>query len=57
MSDLDLPVDTDHDRSLMDMGGLLMDLQSQVNLRVDVATERMLRPDIRRRILSEAVPL
>jgi predicted nucleotidyltransferase len=41
----------------MDLGGLLMDLQSQLNMRIDVATERMLRADIRDRVLSEAVPL
>jgi predicted nucleotidyltransferase len=55
MSDLDLLVDMDHDRSLMDMGDLLM--ERQLNLQIDVATERMLRQDIRRRVLSEAVPL
>jgi predicted nucleotidyltransferase len=57
LSDLDLLVDLDHDRSLMDMGGLLMDLQGQLNMHIDVATERMLRRDIRERVLSEAVPL
>jgi predicted nucleotidyltransferase len=57
LSDLDLLVDLDHDRSLMDLGGLLMDLQAQLNVHIDVATERMLRRDIRERVLSEAVPL
>jgi uncharacterized protein len=57
LSDLDLLVDLDHDRSLMDLGGLLMDLQADLNVRIDVATERMLRSDIRERVLSEAVPL
>ncbi|MDQ1468986.1 MAG: uncharacterized protein QOJ99_466 [Bryobacterales bacterium] len=41
-SDLDLLVDLDRGRSLMDLGVLLMDLQSQLNMRIDVATERML---------------
>lgn len=41
----------------MDLGGLLMELQTQLNIRVDVATECMLRPDIQARALSEAVPL
>ena len=57
LSDLDLLVDLDHDRSLMDMGGLLMELQAQLNAKIDIATERMLRRDIRERVLSEAVPL
>ena len=56
-SDLDLLVDLDRGRSLMDLGGLLMDLRAQLNMQVDVATERMLRSDIRDRVLSEAVPL
>jgi predicted nucleotidyltransferase len=41
----------------MDIGGLLMDLQAQLNTKVDVATERMLRREIRERVLSEAIPL
>jgi uncharacterized protein len=57
LSDLDLLVDLDHGRSLMDMGGLLMDLQARLNIQNDVSTERMLRQDIRERVLSEAVPL
>jgi uncharacterized protein len=55
LSDLDLLVDLDRGRTLMDLGGLLMDLQTQLNLQIDVATERMLRPDIRERVLAEAV--
>lgn len=57
LSDLDLLVDLDDNRSLMDMGGLLMDLQAQLNAKIDVATERMPRRDIRERVLSEAVLL
>jgi uncharacterized protein len=57
VSDVDLLVDLDHGRSLMDMGGLLMELQAQLNIRVDIATERMLRQDIRERVLCEAIPL
>jgi predicted nucleotidyltransferase len=56
-SDLDLLVDLDRGRTLMDLGGLLMDLQAQLSIRVDVTTESMLRKDIRDRIVSEAVPL
>jgi uncharacterized protein len=57
LSDLDLLVDLDGGRTLMDLGGLLMDLQSQLRIRIDITTERMLRSEIRDRVLSEAVPL
>jgi len=56
-SDIDLLVELRPERSLMDLGGLLMDLQQSIGVRVDVATERMLRPEVRRRVLAEAVPL
>ena len=57
MSDLDVLVDMDPDRSLFDMGGLLIDLQDLLGCRVDVVTERGLRRRIRDRVLHEAVPL
>jgi predicted nucleotidyltransferase len=56
-SDVDFLVDLDPDRTLMDLGGLLMDLQALLPLRVDVATEKMLRPKVRERALADAVPL
>jgi len=56
-SDIDLLVELRPEQSLMDLGGLLMDLQASIGVRVDVATERMLRPEVRRRVLAEAVPL
>jgi predicted nucleotidyltransferase len=56
-SDIDFLVDMDPDRSLMDLGGLLMDLQEMLPARVDVATEKMLRPKIRERAMRDAVPL
>jgi len=37
-SDLDLLVDLDPDRTLMDLGGLLMELQALLGQSVDVAT-------------------
>jgi predicted nucleotidyltransferase len=57
LSDLDLLVDMDGGRSLMDLGGLLMELEAELNMHVDVTTVRMLRPEIRDRVLAEAVPL
>jgi uncharacterized protein len=56
-SDLDLLVDLDPDRTLMDLGGLLMELQEMLQVRVDVATEAMLRPKVRQRALADAVAL
>ncbi len=41
----------------MDLGGLLSGLQDILHAPVDVATERMLRPRVRDRVLREAVPL
>lgn len=56
-SDTDLLVDLDPGRTLLDLGGLLMDVQNAAGVRVDVALERMLRPDVRWRVVEEAVPL
>jgi len=56
-SDIDFLVDLDPDRTLMDLGGLLMELQELLQTRVDVATETMLRPKVRERALADAVPL
>lgn len=56
-SDVDVLVDMEPGRSLLDMGGLLMDLQDLLGCSVDVVTERGLRPRIRDRVLAEAVPL
>ena len=44
-------------RSLLDLGGLLMDLQKLMGRKVDVVTETGLRPRLRPRILREARPL
>lgn len=56
-SDIDFLVDMAPDRSLFDLGGLLMDLQQLLKRRVDVVTERGLRPRIRGRVLAEAKPI
>lgn len=56
-SDIDLLVDLEPGRSLLDLGGLLMDLQALLDRPVDVVTERGLRERIRERVLREAVPL
>jgi uncharacterized protein len=44
-------------RSLLDHAALMIDLERLLGRRVDVATERGLKPQIRERILAEAVRL
>jgi hypothetical protein len=53
-SDLDLLVDMEPDRSILDLGGLLMDLQELLECRIDIVTEKGLRGRIRERVLKEA---
>jgi predicted nucleotidyltransferase len=56
-SDIDFLVDLEAGRSLLDLGGLLMELQDLLHCKVDVVTEKGLRTRIRSRVLQEAVPL
>lgn len=56
-SDLDLLVEMEPGRSLLDLGGLLMELQDLLGCSVDVVTEKGLRERIRDRVLKEAVAL
>jgi len=56
-SDIDFLVRMMPGRSLFDLGALLMDLQDLLGCRVDVVTERGLRPRIREHVLRDAVPL
>jgi uncharacterized protein len=56
-SDIDFLVDMEPGRSLLDLGGLLVDLQDLLGQNVDVVTERGLKPRIRERVLHEAVAL
>jgi predicted nucleotidyltransferase len=56
-SDVDFLVDLEPDRSLFDLGGLLMDLQDLLQRNVDVVTERGLRPRVAQRVLADAVEL
>ena len=56
-SDIDFLVEMEPGRSLLDLGGLLMDLQDVLGRDVDVVTERGLNPRIRDRVLQEAVAL
>ena len=56
-SDIDLLVRLEPGRSLLDLGGLAVDLQGRLGRRVDVVTEAGLRPRLRERVLREALPL
>ncbi len=56
-SDIDLLVNMEKGRSLLDLGGLLMDLEDLLGCKVDVVTEKGLRERIRERVLKEAVVL
>ena len=57
LSDIDFLVRMIPGRSLLDLGALLMDLQDLLGRRVDVVTERGLRPRMRERVLRDAVPV
>ena len=56
-SDLDLLVRFDHGRSLLDHGGLLMDLRDLLGVKVDVIDEDAMTPRFRQQVLREAIPL
>lgn len=56
-SDVDFLVELEPGRSVLDLGGPLMDLQEYLHCKVDVMTPTMLKPRIRERALREATPL
>jgi uncharacterized protein len=56
-SDIDFLVDFEPGRSLLDLAGLLVDLEDLLGHRVDVVTEPGLKARIRPRVLAEAVPV
>ena len=56
-SDVDFLVQMEAGRSLLDMGGLLMDLQDLLRRKVDIAEQDGLYPYIRDHVLAEAVPV
>jgi uncharacterized protein len=56
-SDIDFLVELETGRSLMDLGGLQMDLEALLGRRVDVVTALGLKARIRERVLREAVPV
>jgi predicted nucleotidyltransferase len=56
-SDLDLLVELEPGRSLLDMIAIKQDLEDVLGRSVDVVTERGLSPYLRERVLAEAIPL
>ena len=56
-SDIDILVELEPERSILDLGGLLYDLQQLLGVEVDVVTVNGLRSRIRERVLREAVAL
>jgi len=56
-SDIDLIVDFEPGRSLLDHAGLWLELQDLLGVKVDVVSGRGIKPRIRERVLQEAVPL
>ena len=56
-SDLDLLVDMESGRSLLDLVALGQDLEELLHRKVDVITDRSVHPAIRPHILADARPL
>lgn len=56
-SDLDVLVEFEADRTLLDQVGLRLALQKLLGRNVDVATPNTLHPHIRQKVLDEAIPL
>ena len=56
-SDLDLLVDMDPGRSLLDLIAIEQDLEDDLRLHIDVLTAAGLSPYMREQVLHEAVPI
>jgi len=56
-SDLDLLVDFEPGRDLLDLVGLKQDLEALLGVGVDILTERALSPYLRDQVLAAATPL
>jgi predicted nucleotidyltransferase len=56
-SDVDFLVEMDPDRSMFDLGGLLVELEDLLHCKVDILTEMSLHWYIRENVLQEAKPL
>ncbi len=56
-SDIDLLVDLEPGRSLLDLGGLWVELNELLDEKVEVFTQNGLREGVRQHALGDAVPL
>ena len=56
-SDLDILVDALPEATLFDLGGLQMDLEEILGVRVDLLTPDDLPRQIRAKVVAEAVPI
>jgi hypothetical protein len=56
-SDIDLLVTIEKGRSLLDHAALWIELEEFLGCKVDVISDKGLKPRIRERVLDEAVPL
>jgi predicted nucleotidyltransferase len=56
-SDIDLLVDLEPGRSLLDLIAIKQDLEDVLGRPVDVVTEAAISPYIRQRVLADAIPL
>ena len=56
-SDVDLLVDMEKGRNLLDLVGFWQDLEELLGCRVDVITDGGMSPYLRERIYAEALPL
>ena len=56
-SDLDLLVDPLPGTTLLDLGGLQMELEELLGVTVDLLTPGDLPPKVRRQVLAEAIPV
>jgi len=56
-SDVDVLVEFEPGRSLFDHAALILELEAMLGRKVDVVTDRGLRPRIRERVLREVVAL
>ena len=56
-SDLDLLIDVGPNTSSWFPAGLILDLENLLGCRVEVVTENGLNPQLRDRVVSEAIPI
>lgn len=56
-SDIDILVEFERGRTLLDLAGLRLDLAEALGRDVDLATPRSLHPQLRDTILKEQIPI